>query len=469
MKRRVLVVDDDPLLCDWIELHLSREQVFVERAATGAEARTALERGGQDVVVLDLLLPDMRGSQLLAELRVRDPLLPVVVVTAANSIENAVECMRAGATDFVQKPLDRLRFVTTVCNAAEQGQLRRSLAASAEQRRQHDGLERLIGVSSALARAKDLLRRAAETDATLLLLGETGVGKEVAARAVHAESSRASRPFVAVNCGALPEQLIESELFGHERGAFTGASEARAGIFERAHTGVVFLDEIGELPLALQVKLLRVLQERVVTRVGGVKERNVDVRIIAATNRNPADERRAGRLRDDLYFRLNVLAVRLPALRDRAPDILPLAEHFLAHHAVSNGVAAPRLSAAARSALQAYPWPGNVRELQNAMERAVVLHPGRELALEDLSDDIVCHQFDQTPAPTLEARPSAPEAPAPRTIAPLDEEERRIVLRALEITGWNVVEAARQLGIGRATIYRKLHTWGLTQSPPTET
>ncbi|MCY3002595.1 MAG: sigma-54 dependent transcriptional regulator [Planctomycetota bacterium] len=464
MKLRALVIDDDAALRDWIEAHLQGAGFEVELASSAQAARRALAAGNHDVVVLDLLLPDARGTDLLPELRRERPLLPVVMVTASDSIENVVECMRAGAADFVEKPLDRLRFLTSVRNAAEQGRLRASLAATVAARRSADGVARILGSSPAIVRTREQLLRAADTDATLLLLGETGTGKEVAARAVHAESARAERPFVAVNCGALPEHLAESELFGHERGAFTGATEARAGIFERAHTGVVFLDELGELRLALQVKLLRVLQERTLTRVGGNRERAIDVRIIAATHRDPAEERRKGRLRDDLYYRLNVLTIRIPPLRDRRTDVLPLAEHFLASHAATAGVAVPTLGPRARQALVDYPWPGNVRELQNAMERAVVLSAGRELELEDLTDDIVCRSFEPTDAGVAPPQPE-PEA---GTILPLDEEERRIVLRALELTGWNVVETARRLGIGRATIYRKLHAWGLDPQPRPE-
>ena len=475
MNEHVLVIDDDPSMADWFTLHLGRARLECRVALTAASGLACLGADPPGAVVLDLMLPDTGGIEVLRRVRARWPALPVVVVTAGDSIDDAVECMRLGASDFVQKPLDALRFTTSVRNALERGRLRQRAAALESEKRGTQGFARLAGESPAMRAALDLLRRAAASDVGVLLEGETGTGKEVAARAIHAESERDAEPFVAVNCGALPESLVESELFGHERGAFTGAVEARPGLFERANKGTIFLDEVGELPQPMQVKLLRVLQERVVQRIGGATERPVDVRVVCATNRDLLREVREGRFREDLYYRLDVLRIRLPPLRERAGDVTVLTRQFLADLARRHGRSEPTLGKDVPEALAGYPWPGNVRQLRNVVERALILQTGPEIRLEDLSDELLCHWFSSreegaaeagAPSPRPGTGPGAGRAAAPEAglpdddvVRPLAVEERRLIERALRLTGGNVSEAAARLGIGRATLYRRLSGW----------
>jgi DNA-binding NtrC family response regulator len=474
----VLVVDDDPSVREWIELQLRRDGHGVASVGDGSSALREIEARPPEVVILDLMLPDVQGVELLRTIRGRLPALPIVVVTAAESIDLAVDCMRLGAADFVQKPINKLRLVTAVRNAREREALRSRVLASAESTKEASGFAAIVGRSAAITRAVGLLRRVAASDVTVLLMGETGTGKEVAARALHAESPRAGGPFVAVNCGALPETLVESVLFGHERGAFTGANDARPGLFERGHRGTVFLDEVGELPPSMQVKLLRVLQERTVQRIGAAADRRVDVRLIAATNRDLLAEVQAGRMRQDLYYRLAVFPVTMPPLRDREDDVLLLAERQLALLGQTQNRRVEGFSAEARQALRAWRWPGNVRELQNVVERALLLETGNVVRLENLSDEVVCHWFEmrgeaapdcvscgERAAPTIQPAPmSVPRVDAgDQAIRTMDEEERRIVERALRLTAWNIQETAAKLGIGRATLYRRMHAWGIAR------
>lgn len=468
MSVQILIVDDDPSLQDWIRLHLDKSGHVCSIASNGAAAITAVHSAPQppDVVLLDLMLPDMPGVEVLKHLKAHMPHVPVIVITGEDSIDLAVECMKLGAVDFVNKPLNPLRLVTSVENALEQYRLRGRVAAIQKREREQSGLGRLVGHSEALTRAVDLMRRASHSDVTALLLGETGTGKEVAARAIHAESARSSAPYVAINCGALPEQLVESALFGHEKGAFTGAHESRAGIFETGNHGTVFLDEVGELPHSAQVKLLRVLQERIVQRVGSPQERPVDVRLIAATNRDLQKDVREGRLRKDLYYRLAVFPITLPALREREGDILLLANHFLGISAARHGRRLHGFTDEVKTILQDWKWPGNVRELQNVVERAVILEQTPEVTVTSLPDEMVNYSDLRARASVEQHAVSAPVVPAiaarqAAEILTMEQEERRVMERALERTDWNIQEAARQLGIGRATLYRRLSAWGI--------
>ena len=454
-----LIVDDDPDVRRLVERQLGREGLDCHLAADGAEALKFVRDPDQALgaVILDLDLPDTTGQALLPELQALRPELPVVVLTASDSLEDAVECMRLGAVDFIQKPFDRTRLTTSVRNALLQGRLR-SRVENLTRELHGGGLQAILGQSPAVKRALDLLGRAASSDVTLLLLGESGTGKEIAARAVHTESARRAERFIAINCGAIPEGLIESELFGHEAGAFTGAKGARPGRFEEAQGGTLFLDEVGEMPQLLQVKLLRALQERTIQRVGGGKPRPVDVRVIAATNRDLKSEVAARRFRQDLYYRLAVFPVELPPLREREDDVLLLAQRFLERFAGRHGAPQRALTAEAERALRAYEWPGNVRELENVVERAVILEDGSAISCGSLPDEVVCaldtaRVEEPSPAPTADAE-----------VRPLASEERLLIERALQVTGWNVAEAARRLEIGRATIYRKIERYALT--PP---
>jgi two-component system response regulator HydG len=462
MKRRVLLVDDDPAILRLVAFELEGAGLATFAATTGREAVRLASEQSPAAIVLDLLLPDVGGREVLKELRAQGVEVPIVILTAKGGIEEAVECMRLGAADFVQKPFDGARLVTSVRNALRRGDLEARVETLSKELRRASGFEAIIGNSPALRRTVELLRRAAESDVTVLLEGESGTGKEVAARAIHAESRRCGGPFVAVNCGAIPEGLIESELFGHEKGAFTGAIAARPGHFEEAQSGTIFLDEIGDLRQDLQVKLLRVLQERKVQRVGGSGAIDIDVRVIAATNRDVRAAAAAKQFREDLYYRLAVFPVALPPLRDREGDVLLLADAFMRRFAARHERPVRSLDPAARRALERYAWPGNVRELENVIERAVILEDGPSIGIASLPDEVARAAVERAaPRPP----PSGDEAGA---IVPLEELERRALRDALERLDWNVTEAALRLGIGRATIYRMLSRHGIRRDRGSE-
>jgi len=462
--QKILVVDDDENLRKLVELNLRSEGFDVAMAATGGDAIKAIHACAEKLpgaVVLDLLLPDKSGKDVLAELHERYPALPIIILTALRDVADAVDCMRLGATDYLQKPFDKTRLVTSVRNAATQGALRAQVESLSTELRRREGFATIIGTSAAIRSAVHLLGRAATSDVTVLLDGESGTGKEVAARAIHAESIRADGPFVAVNCGAIPEGLIESELFGHEKGAFTGAVSARRGSFEQADKGTIFLDEIGELRADLQVRLLRVLQERAVQPVGGGAARPIDVRVIAATNRDLRDEVTAGRFREDLYYRLAVFPVHLPALRERETDIFLLASFFVERYAKRNHKTIHGFLPEAQRALERYRWPGNVRELENVIERAIILEDDTRIRLTSLPPEVAAALNGNGVGEAGHVNGAMIAKPTREAIVPLEEEERRIIRRALELTNWNIQEASRRLRIGRATIYRKIERYGL--------
>jgi len=380
---RIIVADDNDAMRDGMALTLSRQGHEVLGVKGGAECLAAYARRPADVVVTDLRMVPVDGLEVVRRLRDRDPDATVVVVSAHGTIATAVDAMRAGATDFIEKPFSPEVLRARVEKAAEIARERRGArtdrgraeAMDADQARERDP-SGMVGDSEPMRRALELVRKVAATDATVLVLGESGTGKELVARALHAGSRRAAGPFVTISCAAIPESLLESELFGHERGAFTGAVKKKLGRFELADGGTLFLDEVGELPHAMQVKLLRVLQERKFRRLGGTEEIEADIRIIAATNRDLTKLVGEGKFREDLFYRINVIPVRLPPLRDRLDDIPLLAEHFLAKYAGQIGRKISGVSPEAMRKLQAYPWPGNIRELENAIERAVALETG---------------------------------------------------------------------------------------------
>jgi len=445
-KGRILVVDDEASARQGLEKLLRQEGYLVRAEADGAAGLRAAEEFAPDVVVTDLRMPQMDGMQLLARLREQDRGVPVIVATAFGEVASAVAAMRAGADDYLMKPIDIDGLVLAIERAME----RRSLRAEAEnlrrQLRERDGsgLQGLLGTSPAMQKVYRVAQQVAGSRATVLLTGESGTGKGELARAIHAISPRAHEPFVALHCAALAESLLESELFGHEKGAFTGADRKRLGRFEQAHGGTLFLDEVGEISPAIQVKLLRVLQERAFERVGGGETIKVDVRLVAATNRDLAKEVREGRFREDLYYRLNVVLIELPPLRLRGRDPLLLAEHFLRRFVAENHASIEGFSEAARAKLTRHTWPGNVRELENAIERAVVLCDGPQIEAEHLP-------FDS--AADVQGGVRIPGS----TMA---EIEQHAILSTLDAAGGSTARAAEILDISVRTIQYRLHAYG---------
>ena len=447
----VLIVDDDRSNLESLARIFAREAWRVASASSGTEALEVVRRDHPSVVVTDLMMPGMGGEELLRTVKAISPETEVVLVTAYGTVEAAVSAMKEGAYDFITKPVKRHAIVKSVRQALERASLvaeNRALRAQLAQLAHVEGDGGLVGAAPAFRAALDTLRQVAPSSATVLLQGESGTGKELAARLLHDLSPRAGGPFVPVNCAAIPETILESELFGHERGAFTGAAGRKEGRFERAHGGTLFLDEVADMSLAVQVKLLRVLQDGVVERLGGKQPLQVDVRIVAATNRDLAGEVRAGRFREDLFYRLDVVAVRLPPLRERREDVPLLAAVFLRRFAEQNRKAVTGFTPGALQALESYEWPGNVRELQHAVERAVVLTAGAEVDLGDLPEAVRCCAAEpgRGPASTL-AIPLG---------TPLEEIERMVIRETLRHTRGDKNLAARLLGVAPRTIYRKL-------------
>jgi len=445
----ILIADDEKNIRGTLARALRLEGYATEEAEDGRKALERLESGEIDLLILDLQMPVLDGLGLLEEISGRNWRIPVIVLTAHGSIDRAVKAVRLGAYDFIEKPPAAERLLLAVHNALRFERLRE------ENRRLADdaGLAgRLHGTSAAARELEATIGKVAPTDAIVLILGENGSGKEIVARAVHAASARRQRPLVTVNCAALPDTLFESELFGHARGAFTGAVEARRGRFQSADGGTLFLDEIGEVPLSLQPKLLRAIETGEVERVGGRGQEKVDVRLLAATNRDLEAEVRAGRFRQDLYYRLLVVPIRVPPLRDRLEDVPALAAHFIETACRRNHVRAKRLSAEAIDRLQQHTWPGNVRELRNALERVAILAPG---------DLIGSAAFDFLVP--REGEPSAPpgEKPAGGAAAPdlageMERHEREIIVKTLERHHWRMTKAAKELGLERSHLYKKL-------------
>ncbi|MFC1705657.1 sigma-54-dependent transcriptional regulator [Planctomycetota bacterium] len=446
MPGRILIVDDEPSMCELLEADLGTRG-FEPVWFTSADEAFA-ELGGEtfDVVLTDLNMPGLNGIDLCKRIVANRPDTPVIVITAFGSLETAVAAIRAGAYDFVTKPVEMDVLALTLERALKHRALRqkvRVLSAAVERsQRFHD----LLGRSPAMQRVFDQLTRVAESDISVLITGESGTGKELVARALHKQSARRTRPFVAINCAALPETLLESELFGHVRGAFTGASVARKGLFAQAGGGTLFLDEVGEIPVTLQPKLLRALDERTARPIGGDKELPFDVRLVAATNQDLESAVDEGRFRQDLFFRLNVVQIELPPLRARGTDILLLAQHVLEHLAAHSQKPITGLSEPFAEKLLVYSWPGNVRELKNAMERAVALTRHDKLCVEDLPEKIRAYRRSHLVIGGED----------PIELASMAEVERRYILHVLEATGDNKTLAARVLGFDRRTLYRKL-------------
>ncbi len=451
MAGRVLIVDDDSNMCDVLAAGLPQRGYAAVACTKPEDALALLDVEDFDVLVTDLNMRGMRGSELCARVVQSRPDVPVIVITAFGSLDAAVESIRAGAYDFVTKPFELKTLTLAIDRAAQHRRLRQEVRRLRQEVANARPVSELVGESAPLQKVRDLVERLADTDASVLITGESGTGKEVAARILHAAGRRSGSPFVAINCAALPESLLEAELFGWVKGAFTDARAPHAGLFVQAHGGTLFLDEIGEMPLPLQVKLLRALQERRVRPIGGSGETPIDVRIVSATNTDLEQAIEDKRFREDLYFRVNVVQVELPPLRARGNDILLLAQHFLARFATRAGRPIRGFSATAAERLLAYPWPGNVRELQNAVERAVALTRFEEISLDDLPDKIRdFHRAQRLP----------PETNDPVSLLPLEEVERRYILQVLDAVGGSRSEAVKILGMDRKTLYRKLEKWG---------
>ncbi len=455
----ILVVDDEHLIRWSLEQQLRREGYNVLRAVNGAEGLQKVQAEGPDLVLLDIRLPDADGLAILERLRAGTPDALVIMITAHGGVESAVRAMKLGAYDYVIKPFDSEELKLTIKKALETRALRREVARLYAQQREGAGLDAIVGESRPLQEIKGLIQRIAQSDATTVLLeGESGTGKDLIARVIHFESARAQAPFLAVNCAALPEHLLESELLGHEKGAFTDAKSQKKGLFEQADGGTLYLDEIGDMRLNLQAKLLRLIEEKSFRRLGGVRDLKVDVRIIGATNRDLQKAMEAGEFRKDLYYRLKVFPVRLYPLRERPEDILPLAHHFLSQFVRDSRKAIAGFTPQAEERLARHAWPGNVRELRNAVERAVILARGPHIEVEDLP-----HEIAAPPGPGGE--PPRPAAPPPGQLT-LEEVERRLIEEALASTQGNQVRAARMLGITRDTLRYRMKKFGLGEAGP---
>ena len=449
----VLVVDDEPGVRSSVKMVLDGVCVVLE-ASDGPAALEAVRSGDVDVCLLDVRLPGMEGIEVLKRLKRLDTGLEVVLVTAVRTLRTAVEAMKLGAYDYLPKPFSVEDLRSVVNRALERRALQREVRYLRDELARREGFDQLVGRSPAMRRVYEIVRQIADTTATVLITGESGTGKELIARAIHRQGGRRDCPLVAVNCAALPAELLESELFGHERGAFTGAHARKLGKFEMAHTGTLLLDEVGSLRLDLQPKLLRVLQEREIERVGGSRAIGIDVRIIAATNADLRQAVAAGRFREDLFYRLHVVPIAVPPLRHRREDVAPLARHFMAKYARQFGKTVTDLSPGALGALERYHWPGNVRELENIVARSVALASEPTVQLDQIPLDVALAPAEATAEDQLNLREARHDV------------ERLLILRALDRAGGNQTVAARLLGMHRNTLLVKLAQLGLRAPEP---
>ena len=446
---RILVVDDEESIADSFRVVLQEEGYTVRTAASAARALAEVERADWDLAFLDLLLPDMDALELLKKLKARRPGLLAVVITAHGSGAKGFAAREAGAYAFLEKPEDMTpgKILNVVANALEHKSLLEKLSG-------RSGYGNIVGRSPAMQKVFALLDTVASVDANVLIVGESGTGKELVANAIHYASPRADGPFIKIDCAALPKGLIESELFGYAKDAFTGATSDKPGLFEAAHHGSLLLDEIAELPADLQANLLRVVEERKFRRLGTSRDIEVDFRLISSTSRDPETAVRELRLREDLYDRINTVTIRIPPLRERPEDLSVLAQHFLTRVAEKHGKPVTAIAADAYQALLGYGWPGNVRELEHAMERAVLVARGPEIGVGDLPEVVTRGRPVGAPAP---------EPPAAAATLNLEERERQAILQALETTNWNKQAAAALLGLHRPTLYSKLRKHGIPQ------
>jgi DNA-binding NtrC family response regulator len=446
MRGRILIVDDEQMMCEMLADDLKRHGFQPTWCISSEKALDILKTQSFDVLLTDLNLPKMNGIELCERIVANRPDTPVIVITAFGSMETAVAAIRAGAYDFVTKPIDTEFLVLALDRAVKHRGLQEKVKLLDKALKTAHRFDELVGESPVMRKLMHRLERVADTETSILIAGETGTGKELVAHALHKRSRRRKKPFVAVNCAALPDALLESELFGHKRGAFTDAKTERRGLFLQAHGGTLFFDEIGDIPLSLQPKLLRSLEERSVRPIGGTSEVAFDVRIIAATNRDIETAIEEGRFREDLYYRINVIQIDLPPLRERGTDILLLAQHFVEQFAVRSNKHIAGISNAASEKLLNYTWPGNVRELRNTIERAVVLTGYEKISVDDLPEKIRDYKTSRFLV----------ESDNPSELVPIQEVERRYILHVLKTVGGNKTLAARVLGLDRKTLYRKL-------------
>ncbi len=450
MKSRILLIEDDDDSRELLEELLTSMEMEVLSGHDFASAERLLTTESFDTVLTDLQLQGRGGLEVCDAVQRLQPGVPVIVVTGHGSLSSAIEAMRAGAYDFITKPVDAQLLGLSLHRALEHWSIQGKLKELEDTVEKSKRPGKLIGECAPMKRVYDLIARVSDTPASVLVCGESGTGKELVAQALHQGGARREMPFVALNCAAVPASLLESELFGHEKGAFTDARSARAGLFREAEGGTVFLDEIGEMPAEMQAKLLRVLQERKVRPVGGAREHAIDVRVVAATHRDLEEEIEQGRFREDLYYRLNVVQINLPPLRTRGNDVLLLAQEFLKESAIRLGRDVSGLSTEAAEKLLGFDWPGNVRQLQNCIERAVTLARFDQIAPDDLPERVRSH---------ASAAPEAGQLLDPEHVQPLEVVERRYIEQVLKIAGDNKSQAARLLGMDRRTLYRKLEQY----------
>jgi len=466
----ILLVDDSPRICEHLAEILEPEGYRIDRATGGEEALRRLASRSFDLIITDLRMPGVDGMDLLRHLRANSPDTLAIVSTGYGSVKSAVEATKLGAFDFLTKPVKAEEIVHTVKRALEHRSLKQENAALKQELCRQYEFKNIVGDSEAIRRVFRIIEKIAETDSTVLILGESGTGKELVARAVHYNSHRKDKPLIPVNCGAIPSELLESELFGHEKGAFTSAIRTRIGRFELANGGSIFLDEIGDMSPSLQVKILRVLQEHAFERIGGTRTINVDIRVIAATNKDLERAVRDDRFREDLYYRLNVIPIRVPPLRERKEDMRLLVDHFLTQFSQERGRQIKSLGPQVMERFYAYGWPGNVRELENVIERIFILSEGEQIALDDLPrrlQDAVAS--DAVPTGAVSALPTlaSQAVEAPLSAVQLTEKgicfntavsdfEKMLIVEALDRTGWIKNKAAQFLGLNRTTLVEKI-------------
>jgi len=459
MKARILVIDDEAEIRRSVRMILEYEGYDVQEASSGPEGLALIEREPPDLAFMDIRMPGLDGLEALQKIRQINETLPVVIISGHGTVSTAVEATKLGAFDFIEKPLASERVLVTIRNALDQTRLKdenRTLKRAVEARYQ------MVGESPALRGIWDAIKRAAPTNATVLLLGESGAGKELVARSIHRNSLRSRERFVQVNCAAIPEELIESELFGHEKGSFTGATEKQIGKFEQADRGTIFLDEVGDMSPKTQAKVLRVLQEGEVERLGSARTIKVDVRVIAATNKDLEAEIEKGTFREDLYFRLSVIPIKVPPLRDRREDIPALVRHFADLFGRENNRRAQRFTPAALEFMQKARWKGNVRELRNTVERLLIMTPGDSIDVDDLRDVV---RPDVKPAAQADAGAGAPgNHLSPNTLREFKESaERKFLVEKLKENAWNISKTAEVIGTPRSNLYKKLEQYAITQ------